>query len=270
VEPLLRLIALLLLGYAALCAVLYLLQDRLIFFPGAVQHEPRGPHVQPASLQRADVVLRGWIVKAESTGPLVIYFGGNGEELSTLVDVFVRVDATTVLMNYRGYGDSEGEPSAAHLISDARAVVDAMRRRMGEDRRLILFGRSLGSGIAALTTRFAQVDATILMSPYRSLTRLAQRQVPFVPVRWLLRHRIDTTTALDTLPGRMLVLYATRDHIIPTDESRAFVRLLKHAPAVVEFTAGHNVPLTDPDIWPAIETFIDSFAAARRLGQQDQ
>jgi hypothetical protein len=256
VESLLRLVFLLVAGYAAACAILYLLQDRLIFLPRPLLLDPAGPHVRPVTVEREHVRLRGWIVNADSSGALLIYFGGNAEELSGLVDVFAQLDAVTVLINYRGYGESEGSPSAADLIADAGAVVRAMHRRLGDGRRLILFGRSLGAGIAVQATRVAEVDGLILMSPYRTLTRLARRHAPFVPVDWLLRHRIDARDALDALPQQVLVMYGIRDYIIPTAESRAFVDLLDAAPRVVEFDAGHNVPLTHPALWPHVEAFV--------------
>lgn len=252
----LRLAAVLLAAYASFCVILYLLQDRLIFFPRGLDFEPRGVHVEPAILHRGGLELRGWVVNAQSRGPLLIYFGGNGEEVSGLVDVFAALDATTVLMNYRGYGASGGTPSAADLVDDADALVETMRRRLGQDRRVVVFGRSLGSGIAALTTRSQSVDDVVLMSPYRSLEHLAKGRFPFMPVRWLLRHRIDATAALETLPERVLVLYAVRDEVVPTRESRAFVDLMKRRPQVVEFEGGHNVALTTPAIWQAIETFV--------------
>ena len=257
VESLIRLVVLLLAGYAAVCAILYLVQGHLIFFRQPLLLEPRGDGVRPVDVDRGDVTLRGWIVNPDSDGPLVIYFGGNAEELSTVVDVFARLQATTVLVNYRGYGASEGSPSAAKLVADAGALVAMMRQRLGEGRDLILFGRSIGAGIAVLATRAAGVDALILMSPYRSLARLAKRQVPFVPVRWLFKHDIDAQAALETMPSRVLVLYGEPDYIIPSSESRAFIELLGNAPQVVVFDGGHNVPLTDPGLWPHVRAFIE-------------
>ncbi|MDZ7668142.1 MAG: alpha/beta fold hydrolase [Gammaproteobacteria bacterium] len=208
------------------------------------------------TLERPDVTLHGWIVNADSSGPLIIYFGGNAEEVSRLVDTFAPLEASTVLMNYRGYGRSGGRPTAAALLDDARALVEEMPQRLGADRPLILFGRSLGSGIAAQTTRHARADGVILLSPYRSLTRLAQRYAPGMPARWLLRHRIDTTAALDTLPDQVLVFYSPTDLIIPADESRALIERLEPPPRVVTFDGGHNMPMHDAQIWPAVEAFV--------------
>lgn len=253
---LLKLAALLAAGYVFASIVLYLLQAQLIFYPQPPGPDPSGDNVRPVALERQDVTLHGWIVNPESTGPLIVYFGGNAEEVSQLVDTFAPLQASTVLMNYRGYGRSGGRPTAAALLADARALVDEMQQRLGVKRPLILFGRSLGSGIAAQTTRHARADGVILLSPYRSLTRLAQRYAPGMPAKWLLRHRIDTTAALDTLPDRVLVFYSPTDLIIPADESRALIDLLKPPPQVITFDGGHNMPLDDAQIWPAVEAFV--------------
>ena len=255
-ETWLRLAAVALAAYVGVCLLLYLLQDRMIFFPRSLANEPTGAHVEPTSLQRGDVTLRGWVVNRRSKGPVLFYFGGNAEELSGLVDVFVRLDAVTVLMNYRGYGASEGKPSAPGLIEDAAAVVSGLRHRFGEDRPVVLFGRSLGSGIAALTARAESVDGLILLSPYRSIEHIAKHRFPFAPVGWLLRHNIDATLAIDALPGRILALYATADPVVPTNESTAFIRELKSDPQIVEFDGPHNIPLETPQLWRAIEGFV--------------
>jgi len=243
-------------GYAAVLAALYLLQDSLIFHPQPPGPAPDGTAAEPFAVSRDGVTLRGWAVNPDRDGPLVVYFGGNAEEVSRLVNTMVRLPATTVLMNYRGYGNSEGSPAAAALVGDAVALARAARERLGRDRPLLLFGRSLGSGLAVLTAREVDAAGVILLSPYRSLTHLARRFAPFAPVEALLRHRIDATQGLAALPEQVLVLYAADDLIIPATESRAFAALLEPPPEVVTFDGGHNVPLTHPDIWPALQQFV--------------
>ena len=135
-------------AYTGICVLLFLVQHRLIFYPRPVGVEPVGPNIARVALPRGEITLRGWTVNEASAGPLLIYFGGNAEDVSGRVDDFARLDATTVLMCYRGYGGSDGTPTAADLVADARAVVEDMRDRYGQGRETILFGRSLGSGIA--------------------------------------------------------------------------------------------------------------------------
>ena len=262
--------------YAGLCLLLYLLQERMIFFPRPLESNPQGPHVQAASVQRGAVTLRGWVVNEGSNGPLLIYFGGNAEEVSGLVGAFAKLDAVTVLMNYRGYGASDGKPAAADLIDDAAAVVEAMVakfRQVGSSgegpspakaRPVILFGRSLGSGIAALAARARQVDGLILLSPYRSIADIAAHRFPIVPVRWLLRHNIDATLALGALPQRVLGLHAQRDRVVPTAESKALLGLLNPPPQIVEFQGEHGIPLETPTVWSAVTAFLESVGDENR------
>ncbi len=261
-DMLIRTVVILCVIYLGVCLLLYLLQDRLLFFPRPLEREPVGSHVEPVQVIR-DVTLRGWIVNGSSEGPLLFYFGGNAEEVSELTGLFSRLDAVTVLVNYRGYGTSGGEPTAARLIDDAAAVVDELRSRLGAERPVVLFGRSLGSGIAALTARSADVDGVILMSPYRSIEDIARRRYPFAPVGWMLRQDIDAALAVDALPQRLLVLHARRDRVVPDRESRAFLELLQSEPQIVEFIGPHNIALETPELWSAIEAFVRRSATGR-------
>lgn len=251
-----RLVIALAVVYLAVCALLYLLQDRLIFHPRPLAAEPAGPHVRELVLERDGVRLHGWLVNGAAPGPLIVYFGGNAEEVSQLTSVFSRLPARTALVNYRGFGASEGRPSVDHLVADARHLIRYLVERYGRGRPLILFGRSLGTGIAVAAADAAAVDGLILLSPYVSLERLARRVVPFAPVGRLLRHRLEAAAHLDALPDRVLVFYGVDDVVIPAEESRAFAALLRPPPETVAFEADHNVPLDHPALWPHVVRFV--------------
>ena len=144
-------------GYAALCALLYLLQERLIFLPRSLSEHTRSalrgiPEVVEIEVRAGDGTrLHGWLRRGTGGAGrrgLVIYFGGNAEEVSGQV-----LDADTVApwslaaFNYRGYGLSEGRPSEAALVADALVVYDRLAEREDIDPdRIVVFGRSLGSG----------------------------------------------------------------------------------------------------------------------------
>jgi fermentation-respiration switch protein FrsA (DUF1100 family) len=133
-------------------AAAWLAQDRLIFFPqpvGSTAHLP--PEARPLEIVAADGTrLRGWMrVAAETPAPVVLYFGGNAEEVSwTLADKRWPREWTIVAINYRGYGGSEGEPSETALVADGLAIYDVVAARPDVDRRRCRLGRSLGTGAA--------------------------------------------------------------------------------------------------------------------------
>lgn len=258
-EALIRLLIVAGLAYVAFCALLFFLQDRMIFFPRPLSEWPSGPDVVPVELRTGEVALRGWVVNPHGTRVVGVYFGGNAEEVSHLVTPLRRLDITSVLVNYRGFGESQGTPSAAALLKDASVLVEWVRERF-PGRELALVGRSLGSGIAARAAAEAGVERLVLVSPYRSIAHIASSRFPFVPVRWLLRHNIDVAEVAEKLPVGVLVIHALDDRVVPTAESQALVRLLRE-PQVVIWNGPHNVQLDRPPIWPAMRTYLEESGA---------
>ena len=247
-------------AYLGVCALLWAFQEHLIFHPRPVTRSPPNPPAAPIEILRGDVVLRGWTVNPQSDGPLIVYFGGNAEEVSRNVDNWAARDATTVLVNYRGYGDSIGKPGEAALREDAVAISDWARVRF-PDRPLVLFGQSLGSGLAVLASPVVKPDALILISPYRSVEHVARRTLPLVPVRTLLRHRFDAETAAAGLPPT-LVLASERDQVIGFKENEAMVASInagaKQPVDLRTFRLRHNQFFHHPPVWQAVDEFLDN------------
>ncbi len=240
--------------YLALCAALWAVQDKLIFHPRGLVAEPRNPAARAVALERGDAVLRGWTVNEDADGPLVVYFGGNAEEVSAHVDGFAAQDATAVLFNYRGYGESDGKPSESALVEDAVAVADWAKERF-PNRPLVLFGLSLGSGVAALATPRTKPDALVLVSPYRSVEHIARASYPIFPIRWLLQHPFRAETAVDAMP-RTLVFAAPNDRVIRFRESEAMVRLIGDKAQLHTFDVAHGEFLFHPPVWTLVGEFL--------------
>lgn len=240
--------------YLALCAALWALQDKLIFHPQRLGPPPTNPAAEAVSLVRGEVALHGWTVNAAATGPVVVYFGGNAEEVSAHIDAFAARSATTVLFNYRGYGASGGKPGEAALVADAAAIAAWTRERF-PDRPLVLFGLSLGSGVAALATPVAKPDALVLVSAYRSVEHIARATYPMFPVRWLLRHPFRAESAVAAMP-RALVLAAPKDRVIRFAETEAMVRLLGDKATLRTFDVAHGEFLFHGEAWAAVDEFL--------------
>ena len=256
---LLTVIGALVLVYICMCGLLYFMQERLLFFPSPVAAYPTHPAIESVALESDELQLAGWVINKDSQGPLLVYFGGNGEELSQSTSHFVSLPATSILINYRGYGDSEGKPSQRGMFADAEAVVDFAQAAYGKDRPLVVFGRSLGSVIAVHTAAKKHPDALILMSPFRSAADVATAQYRWIPgstIRWLLRHPFDVTKAIDELPTRTLIIRADDDRIIPPRETDLFIARLSTPPEIARYLGGHNEPLSHPDIWSALHAFV--------------
>jgi hypothetical protein len=207
-------------------AVAWLVQERLIFFPQPVLSAAHLPaRAVPLEVAAADGAhLRGWMVKgAAAAAPTVIYFGGNAEEVSwTLAETRWPPDVSIVALNYRGYGASDGAPGERELKADALAIHDAVARRPDVDpRRIVVFGRSLGTAVAAHVAAARPVAGVVLASPYDSLVAIGQTHYPWLPVALLLRHRFDAVADARLCRSPLLALVAAADTIIPIAHSRA-------------------------------------------------
>ncbi len=217
------LLAAVLLGVPALA---WFAQERLIFLQQhgvAAAYLPAG--TKPLEFVASDGTrLRGWMRGAGAApAPLVLYFGGNAEEVSgTLADPRWPRDWAIVAVSYRGYGASEGSPGESALVADAQLIYDAVAARPDVDRRrIVAFGRSLGTGVAVKLGAARPLAGLILVSPFDSLVALGRTHYPWLPVSALLRHRFDAAAEAPRLAAPLLAIVADRDSIVPNERSQA-------------------------------------------------
>lgn len=244
--------------------VVWLIQDRLIFYRQPVVDaqraaiEQRFPAAKSVFHSTADGTrLHGWHVKGN--GPLILYFGGNAEEVSWMLERAGEVPGVGwLLVDYRGYGSSAGTPSEKTLVADALAWFDLAAALPGVDQsRILAFGRSLGSGVAVQLAHARPLRALILATPYDSLAAVARHYYWYLPVDWMLRHRFDSDLLAPGLKQPLLALIAERDEVIPPARAEALVKAWggpKHR--VLLTGAGHNSSDAHPLFWDAIRAFI--------------
>jgi pimeloyl-ACP methyl ester carboxylesterase len=225
-------------------------------------HPQPGPESVPGAdrvfIQAADGTrLHAWHVKAAPGAPLVLYFGGNAEQVSWMVGEARRraPDTAWLLVDYRGYGSSGGSPSEAALVADALAWHD---QYSNTNKSIYLFGRSLGSGVAVQLAAARPVDGVILVAPYDSMVEVGRYHYPFLPVRWLLKHRFESLNYAPNIAAPLLCLVAQNDEVIPVVHSKRLYDAWKGAKRWVELLgAGHNSTDDAPEFWRAIRGFLD-------------
>ena len=244
--------------------LMYLMQDQLVFFPQRLPEAHREsiakrlPDTESLFLDAGDGVrLHAWHRKAPAGAPLVIYFGGNAEEVSWMLEEVSRraPGVAWLLVDYRGYGASSGAPTEAALVADALRWHD----RFSKERKVIYaFGRSLGSGVAVQLAAERELAGVILVAPFDSLVEVGKRHYWYLPVGLLLRHRFDSLERAPRIKAPLLCLVAPRDEIIPVAHSKRLFDAWAGPKRWVDLDgAGHNNTDDTPAFWQSIRAFLE-------------
>lgn len=236
----------------ALVAIVWLGQRSLIYFPDdAVPAAARVglPDAESLTVRTTDgLELQAWYVPAsgETVGAVLMLHGnaGNRAGRAPLAAALRDRGLATLLLDYRGFGGNPGSPSQDGLLADARAGADALRARSGlDDTRIVYFGESLGTAVAAGLAAEQPPGAVVLRSPFPSLAEVGRLHYPWLPVRALLRDEFPTAEWIADYGGPVLVIVGDRDEIVPADLSR---RVHKAAGGDADLWtaagAGHNDP----------------------------
>lgn len=224
----LKLTGLLVALYLAMALLAALLQDRLLFPRWAIGSGPALPAgaERLALMVEPDAELSGVHLPAEESppegAPLVLGFGGNAWRADDLAIHLRSIypDRDIVAFHYRGYAPSTGSPSARAILADALAIHDHVRTRLAPD-RIVAVGVSLGAGPAVHLARHRPIAGLILVTPFDSLAAMARQHYPWLPIRLLLRHRMDVAGDLSALETPVAVIVAAQDTVVPPARTEA-------------------------------------------------
>ncbi|UCZ51396.1 alpha/beta hydrolase [Bacillus shivajii] len=248
----------------------YFFQERMLFYPQPLTEEEvnvineQYVHIEETEIQVTnDKTIHGWFInhepKSATPSPVLIYFGGNAEEVSHLITDTKKIDGwSIILMNYRGYGLSEGSPSEEAMFHDALAIYDHVKNKGNVDEtQIAVMGRSMGTGPAVYLSSERDVTGTILVSPYDSLTNVAKDRYPFIPVSILLKHHFDNISRAPFIETPLLTLIASDDQIIQPNHSKSLVEKWSGESEKVVFDEkNHNNIQSSDNYWAEITNFL--------------
>lgn len=243
-------LGLLLYLFAALA--LLLLQRSFIYFPSPiVMHSFTEKNVEAGEGIRLNL-----IVANESKREAVIYFGGNAEAVAGSVAEYAEAlsDKAIYMVNYRGYGKSEGQPTEEALIQDAQVVYDFVSKN---HTKVSVIGRSLGSGVACRLATLRPVSNLVLITPYDSILNIAKSAYPVFPVEYLLKDQYRSVDYAAAINVPVLVILAQNDAVIPAQNSHRLIEAFdRHIPVAVLADTGHNDLQHNAEFYPLISDFL--------------
>jgi pimeloyl-ACP methyl ester carboxylesterase len=234
------------LGYAGLLGLLYVAQERMIFPASTLPADYRFRFDQPfeeVAIPVPGATLSALHFRLPEPQGLVFFLHGNGGDLSswtTGVDFYRKVNYDLFIFDYRGYGKSTGRiESEAQLHADVRAAWDAVAAKYA-GKPIVIYGRSLGTGLGAYLARAVDPALLVLVTPYTSLGAAAKRAYPFAP-DWLLKYPLRTDSVIGELKTPVMLIHGSRDELLPLDNSQALLKLIRSpVEMLVVEGASHN------------------------------
>ncbi len=201
--------------------MLYFFQEKLIFLPTKLATEYQYSFSEPFEeiflTAKDGAKLNAIHFKRENPKGVILYFHGNAGDLSrwgTIVTFFVEKDYDVIVMDYRTYGKSKGILSEKALHEDAQMFYNYALKYYREN-RITVYGRSLGTGIATKLASQNLPNKLILETPYYSLLDVAKERFPFLPLKWLLKYKLNSSESIKNVRCPITVFHGTEDSVIP-------------------------------------------------------
>jgi fermentation-respiration switch protein FrsA (DUF1100 family) len=235
--------------YAAVVVYMYLAQRHFIYFPEPARTSPASvglPDVSERVLSTPDgEKIVAWYGKAKPGQPTLLYFHGNGGALefrSASIRRYLDRGRGLFMMSYRGYSGSTGSPSEAANVADAKLAYDQLVEDGVRPEDIVLYGESLGTGVAIEVDAEKKVAGVILDSPYTSVAELASALYPWLPVNLLLKDRYDSILHIRDVHVPIFIVHGEADDVIPVEMARRLFAAANEPKEIVTIPgAGHAI-----------------------------
>ena len=237
-------------GYAVLTGVVYLTQERLVYYPQVGRDDATTPRTHGLAFETVQLAtedgerLNAWWVSAPEPRGAVLLFHGNAGDMAARIDylkMFNRLGYATLIIDYRGYGQSTGKPSEAGTYLDALAAWTWLTGTRGmAPADVVIFGESLGGAVATWLAARHPPRALVLASTFTSLNDLGAEVYPFLPVRLISRFSYDSRARIGSIRAPVLVMHSRDDDLIPFAHGQRLFAAAGEPKQFLELAGEHN------------------------------
>ncbi|NMH89753.1 alpha/beta hydrolase [Flavivirga algicola] len=220
--------------YVMIGALLYFLQEKMLFHPTVLPQDFKFEFSYPFEElyleTEENTIVNAIHFKAENPKGVILYFHGNAGDLSRwglITEFFVKKQYDVLVMDYRTFGKSTGKLSEKALYKDAEYCYNYLKQYYSEN-DIIIYGRSLGTGIATYVASRNRPKQLILETPYHSMTDIAKSRFPVFPVKYILKYKLPSYQFITKVGCPISILHGTNDQVVPYKSGRS---LYEAAPA---------------------------------------
>ena len=210
------------LAYIIIVLFTYLYQRKLLYHPS--ENNYTGDEIQFDYKEvfievDKDVKLKSWFLEKDlKKNKTILYFHGNAGDLTNRVhklNELNKLDVNILIISWRGFSGNPGKPTEKNLYNDARKSVEWLNKTGVTNKNIILYGESLGTGVATELGQNNSFAGIVLESPFTSIADAAKIYYPYLPVNLLLKDRYDTIKKIKNIKIPVLIMHGKKDNIVP-------------------------------------------------------
>ena len=247
------LVKILAVAYLAAITLIFFMQPNLIYYPDLpsrkIETTPAsiGLNYEDVYIDTDDAIkLHGWFISNTMSQRVLLFFHGNAGNISHRLEsikIFHQLGFSVFILDYRGYGQSQGKTTESGTYRDAEAAMNYLLRKRGiNENQITVFGRSLGGAVASYTASKHKVAALILESTFTSAPDMASKVLPWpiFPLRLISRFSYNTQKRLASIQCPILIVHSPEDEIIPFSHGNALYQQALDPKQMLTIRGGHN------------------------------
>ena len=249
--------------YLIIVAYMYLNQRKLLYLPSENNYldDQIDFNFKEVFIDvEKNLKLKAWLIENDfKNKKTLVFFHGNAGNLSNRtykLNQLSKLDLNIIILAWRSFSGNEGEPSEQNLYNDAKKTIDWLNSRGVKNKNIILYGESLGTGIAVELGQTNQFGGIILESPFTSMTNAAKNIYPWLPVKYLLKDKYDSEKKIKNLQIPILIMHGKKDNIVPFKMGKKLYDLANN-PKFFYFTENDDHMMTfDEQLVGTIKNFL--------------
>ena len=209
-------------AYLVILILIYFYQRNLLYHPSEnnYQNDEAQFNYEEVNIKAEDgVTLKSWLINKDfKKFKTLLFFHGNAGDLSNRIyklNELNKLEINILLISWRGFSGNKGSPTEKNLYKDAEAAIKWLNKKNINNNRIILYGESLGSGVAVEMAKKINFNSIILESPFTSIEDSAKIYYPFLPVKFLLKDRFDSISKIKMIKSPIMIMHGEKDDVVP-------------------------------------------------------
>ena len=253
-------------AYLLVMIFIYFYQRNLLYHPSEnnYQNDEAQFNYEEVNIKvENEIRLKSWLIKKDfNKFKTLLIFHGNAGDLSNRIyklNELNKLDINILLISWRGFSGNKGSPSEKNLYKDAEASIKWLNKKNVKNNQIILYGESLGTGVAVEMAKKNHFNSIILESPFTSIENSAKIYYPYLPVKFLLKDRYDSISKIKMINSPILIMHGEKDDVIPFSMGKKLFEKANH-PKHSYFTSNDDHMMEfNSDLLNEVKNFIEKY-----------